>query len=223
VLPAGLLAPHVALQAAVTLAGLALGAALALALCLPALPLVLPLAAAIVALSWSYSAPPARLCGRGLGELTTAVVVTLLTPLYGFYLQAGALDRVLLLAVLPLCGLQFGMLLAIELPDATGDAHAGKRTLVVRRGAAFGARLYTAVVLGSFLGLPLLAWAGLPARVAIAAAVLAPVAAWLAFRMSRGDYRDGDRWEGLAFGSVALLIGTAAAELVAMATLTHSP
>jgi len=123
--------------------------------------------------------------------------------------------------VLPLCGLQFAMLLAIELPDAAGDAAGGKRTLVVRHGAAFGARLYVAVVVGSFLCLPLLVWAGLPGAVGFGAACFAPMAAWLSFRMARGDFRDGGHWESLAFGSVALLLGTSVAELVA--TLAHSP
>ena len=81
--------------------------------------------AVITALAWYYSAPPLRLCARGLGELTTAVVVTLCVPALGYYLQAGAL-RAPLLAVCALpSALQFAMLLAIEFPDAAGDAAAG--------------------------------------------------------------------------------------------------
>jgi 1,4-dihydroxy-2-naphthoate octaprenyltransferase len=84
-------------------------------------------------LSWEYSAPPLRLHSSGLGELAVALVVTALVPFFGFYLQAPDLVgvRVLLLAVAPLCCLQFAMLLAIEVPDAVGDRAVGKRTLVV--------------------------------------------------------------------------------------------
>jgi len=214
ILPGGALPPRVALAAALVLGAAALVVALALRARAAGAPLATPIALAMIALAWSYSAPPLKLHSRGLGELTTAVVVTLLTPLLGYHLQAGVLRPVLLWAVLPLCGLQFAMLLAIELPDAEGDAAGGKRTLVVRHGAAFGARLYAAVVAGSFLWLPFAVWAGVPRSVAGAAALLSPVAAWQATRMARGAFREPRRWESLAFWSVALLIATASAELV---------
>jgi 1,4-dihydroxy-2-naphthoate octaprenyltransferase len=228
VLPDGGLPPVAALAAALALGACALAAALWLGAGARGLPLVLPLALVMLALAWSYSAPPLRLHSRGLGELTTALVVTLLTPLLGFYLQAAALRTELFLATLPVSGLQFAMLLAIEFPDAAGDALGGKRTLVVRRGADWAARLYVAVVLGSFAVLPVLVAACLPARVAAAAALVAPLGIVQAVRAARGGFRDPARWESLAFWSVAQLIATAAAELVgALATLgqpvAHSP
>jgi 1,4-dihydroxy-2-naphthoate polyprenyltransferase len=213
ILPAGVLPPIVALGAALVLGTGALAAALSLGAQARDAPLVVPLALLMLALSWSYSAPPLRLHARGVGELTTAVVVTLLTPLLGFYLQAAALRKELFLAALPVSGLQFAMLLAIEFPDAAGDAVGGKRTLVVRRGTEWAARLYAAVVLGSFVALPALAAAGLPGRVAAAAALVAPVGVVQAVRASRGGFRDPARWESLAFWSVAQLIATAVAEL----------
>ena len=85
-----------------------------------------------------------------------------MTPLLGFYLQAGRLESLPLLAVLPLCFLQFAMLLLIEFPDATGDAAVGKRTLVVRLGGAGAARLYAGVLLTGYLIVPALILAGLP-------------------------------------------------------------
>ncbi|MFQ5859616.1 MAG: hypothetical protein ACE5LU_28800 [Anaerolineae bacterium] len=51
-----------------------------------------------------------------------AFVVSGLTPLVGFYLQSGRLELLPLLAVVPLCGLQFAQMLSIEFPDAAGDA-----------------------------------------------------------------------------------------------------
>jgi len=173
-------------------------------------------------LAWAYSAPPLRLAARGLGELTTAAVVTLSVPLLGYYLQAGDVHPRIFAACLLPCLLQFAMLLAIELPDAAGDAVAGKRTLVVRLGAVTGARLYAALTIAAFGMLPLLAQGALPWRVALAPLVLAPVAIWQAARVVRGGYADPARWDSVAFWSVALLAGSAGAALIAAVTLARA-
>jgi 1,4-dihydroxy-2-naphthoate polyprenyltransferase len=222
ILPSGQLAPRVALTAALVLGGCALILAFLVADRVRGAPLVLPLSLAMILLSWAYSAPPLRLLSRGLGELTTALVVTLLTPLLGFYLQRGAVGWLPVLACLPLCGLQFAMLLTIELPDAASDAALGKRTLVVRRGAEWGARSCAGIVLLSFCALPLFVWLGLPWPIAVAAAVPAPLGAWHASRLVRGAYRDPERWQSLALCSVVLLASTTLAELIgALSTIAH--
>ena len=51
--------------------------------------------------------------------------------------------ELLALSIVPLALLQFAMLVAIEFPDAVGDAATGKRTLVVRLGAATARRSST--------------------------------------------------------------------------------
>jgi 1,4-dihydroxy-2-naphthoate octaprenyltransferase len=207
------------LGAALVLGLAALGAGLALAWRASERPLLLPLAVVMTTLAWAYSAPPLRLAARGLGELTTAAVVTLCVPLFGYYLQAGELHPRIFAACLLPCLLQVAMLLAIELPDAAGDAATGKRTLVVRLGAAAGARLYAALTIAAFGVLPLLAQGVLPPRVAIAPLALAPLAIWQAARVVRGGYADPARWDSVAFWAVALLAGSAAVALGAAVTL----
>jgi 1,4-dihydroxy-2-naphthoate polyprenyltransferase len=215
VLVAGDLPREVALVAALVLAlaGISISVWLAFA---GAGALTLPVLVAILVLAWSYSAPPARLCARGAGELATAVVVTLLVPVLAFYLQAPDLAgaRVLLAAVIPPALLQFAMLLAIELPDAAGDAATGKRTLVVRLGAVRAVHLYIATTALAFLWLPVGMTLGLPAGVALAAALPAPVALWRIARIT-ADHRDPSRFERMTFFAVFLLVATSAAELVA--------
>jgi 1,4-dihydroxy-2-naphthoate octaprenyltransferase len=217
VLAEGLLPPRVALVAATVLFAAAVGLALALATASPDGPLTLPIAGTMIALAWGYSGPPTRLAGRGLGELATAATVTVCVPVLGFYLQARTVTPGLFAAVALPAALQFAMLLAIEFPDAVGDAAVGKRTLVVRMGAPAAARLYATVTLGGFGALPLAAAAaGLPARLVLAPLALAPVAIWQAMRVARGAYGDPARWESVTFWSVALLGGSAVAELVAV-------
>jgi 1,4-dihydroxy-2-naphthoate octaprenyltransferase len=216
VLPAGLVPPEVALTAAVILYGIASGLALALAVSLPDRPFVLPLAAVMIVLAWGYSAPPLRLCARGLGELTTAVVVTLCVPMWGAYVPAGEIDPVLPWVIVLPFTLQLAMLIAIEFPDAAGDALAGKRTLVVRRGAPAAARLYALVTLTGFGVLPLGVAAGMPLAVALAALALAPIGVWQSLRVVRAGYGDPARWASVAFWSVALLAAAGIAELAAI-------
>jgi 1,4-dihydroxy-2-naphthoate polyprenyltransferase len=215
VLPAGMLPPGVALAASVVLFGLATVAGVWLSARAGRTALLLPLGLAMIGLAWQYSSPPLRLVASGLGEVTTAIVVTLLVPVYAYALQTGELRPPILFAALLPCALQFAMLLAIEFPDAGGDAAAGKRTLVVRLGAAPAARLYAVTTLAGFGLLPLLARPGLPAAVVVAPMLLAPLAIWQTMRVARGAYRDSARWESVAFWSVALLIGSAVAELIA--------
>jgi 1,4-dihydroxy-2-naphthoate octaprenyltransferase len=216
VLPAGELPRSAALVGALVLAALGIGASIAL---VSSGSLAMPTLALVLVLAWEYSAPPLRLCAAGLGELTTAIVVTVLVPWLGFYLQApsGGGGRALALTIVPLALLQIAMLLAIEFPDEAGDAKTGKRTLVVRLGAVAAARLYVAITALAFLW-PVIAFAlGLPARVAIALALPAPIAIW---RMTQiADHADATAFERLTFWAVFLLVATSALALGAWLTL----
>lgn len=210
----------VALVAALVLA--ALGFSVTTVLALDAARWTAPLLVAIFVLAWTYSAPPLRLCASGFGELDTALVVTGLVPLLAFYLQSPDLTGVAVLAaaILPLALLQIAMLLAIEFPDAAGDAATGKRTLVVRLGAARAAKLYIALTAGAYVWLPIAAALDLlPARVALAAALPAPLAAWRIVRVA--DHRDPAAYERLTFFAVALLVATSACELAAFVLLAR--
>jgi 1,4-dihydroxy-2-naphthoate octaprenyltransferase len=217
VLVDGGLPPGVALATALLLTAVAAGAVTHFAAG-PFPRAVAPGVVLMSLLSWAYSAPPLRLCARGLGEVTTAVVVTFLVPWLGFVLQAGTSSRLVPLAVIPVCAFQFVMLLAIEFPDAAGDADTGKRTLVVRLGGAWAARLYVLVVSLAYLTLPLWVSWGLPPRIAIAASTTAPLAAWQVTRVAGGAWREPDRWESVAFWSVALMIATAVVQILAALT-----
>jgi 1,4-dihydroxy-2-naphthoate octaprenyltransferase len=214
VLVDGGLSPRVALVTALALTAVALGVVARFATG-PFPHSVAPGVLLMIALSWAYSTPPLRLSARGLGELTTAFIVTFLVPWLGFVLQMGITWRLLPLAVLPLCAFQFVMLVAIEFPDAAGDAATGKRTLVVRLGGPWAARLYVLVVAAAYLTLPLLVSCGLPARIAIAVSTTAPLAAWQVTRVAGGAWRERERWESVAFWSVALLIATGLVEILA--------
>ncbi len=214
-LPAGRLRPAAALLVAALLGVLGLAAGLVITVHLRPGPLVLPFMLLAMALALGYSAPPLRLHSRGLGELTVALVVAGLTPVLGYYLQAGRLTAMPFLAALPLFPLQFAMMLVLELPDAAGDAAAGKRTLVVRFGPAGAARLHALVLVVAYLALPASLWLGLPPLVAAGAALSAPLALWHGWRVAHSADFGRQRWNSLGFWAIALFMGTAAAETLA--------
>ena len=214
VLPAGELPRAAALVAALVFALLACVGTRVLVGHAGAPPIVVGLMAAIVVLSWEYSAAPLRLHSTGWGELEVAVVVSGLVPLTGFYIQTGQWALLPFCAIAPLAGLQFTMLLAIEFPDAAGDAATGKHTLVVRHGADWAAQLYQLTLIAVYVSLPLLVAVGLPPIVVACALLTSPIAAWQVWRMHRGAFRDPARWESIAFWAVVLLVVTSALELI---------
>jgi len=211
--------PRTALLTALVFASTALCAMLILSLFIrPGMGTFMLLFTALC-LAWFYSAPPLRLHSRGLGELTTAVVVTLLTPLTGYYLQMGAISLLPLLAVVPLCCFQGAMLLAIEFPDAEGDRLDNKQTLVVRLGEKSAAGLYAALLLLAYASLPVLIVLGLPLIAGLALMLVSPLAVLLLWRVSRGDWQEPTRWNAFSFYTIVLLMTASAAEVGAFVLL----
>ena len=223
VLVKGAIRPEVALFTAIGLATVALLAGLWLVLVVGSGRYTMPLLLLAITLGWSYSAPPLKLNQRGLGELTGAVLTTGLTPLFGYYLQAGRIELLPLLAVFPLCCWQFDVLLTLNFPDAEGDAAAGKHTLIYYLGQPRAVRLYLFVLALLYVSLPFLVLFGLPPLVAVAVLTVLPFVAWQGWRMARGAWRDPRQWDSLAFWGFALLVILACAELTAFLALWLRP
>jgi 1,4-dihydroxy-2-naphthoate polyprenyltransferase len=213
VLPDGELPRAAALIAALVLAALGIGA-------IAALREQVAVLVAMGVLAWAYSAPPLRLCASGLGELDTAIVVTGLVPWLGFALEAPDLAgaHIALAAIVPSVMLQFAMLLAIEFPDAAGDAATGKRTLVVRLGATAAAKLYAACTIAAYAWLPVAWRLGVPAIAVVLAAAPIPVAVWRIAKL--GDVHDAARYERLTFFAVAQVVAAAGTMLAGVVIAT---
>ncbi len=109
-----------------------------------------------------YTAPPAKLVYRGLGEIAVAVGFGPLMLLGAYVVQTrGALSWEPFVASIPIALLVALILYVNEIPDRRGDAHAGKRTLPVRFSretivlgyrVAVGAA-YLAIVVGVVIGI----------------------------------------------------------------------
>jgi len=209
VLPAGSVPPRWALAASGAAGVVAVGAALVLALVVRPGAVTAALFALAIALAWSYSSPPLRLHGTGVGELAGALLLAGLTPLVGYHLQGGhALTHAAALLV-PLVALQLAMLITVSLPDAPYDAAAGKRTLAVRAGTRRAAGAAAAAYAAAYAGVAALWVDGAPLALIGAYAVWAPVAGWRAVELLDGAGVDPRRWDRAGFWAIGLVVGSA--------------
>lgn len=150
---AGLLAPRTVAMGA---AG-AFGGAVAVGLYLVArggLP-ILVIGLASLACGYLYTGGPHPLAYRGLGDLFVLLFFGLIAVAGTVYVQTGAWSLRALLLGLSVGALSVAILTANNLRDRATDALAGKRTLIVRLGDAWGRRYFAATVALAF-AIPLL-------------------------------------------------------------------
>jgi 1,4-dihydroxy-2-naphthoate octaprenyltransferase len=98
-----------------------------------------------------YTARPLFWAGRGFGEIMVAANYGLLMTLGAYYVQSNTITWTATLASLPVAGLIALVLFINEFPDYNADSRTGKRTLVVRIGRAWAARLYAVLALSPFV------------------------------------------------------------------------
>lgn len=188
VLVEGLLSPReVRAGIGVALGVFVLASGWLLALSPAATPAVIGVLAVMTVLALGYTAPPLKLCYRGLGELDVALTHSIGVLLCGFVFVGGAwrdplpwlLSVPLLLAILP-------SIILSGIPDMQADAASGKQTLAVRfgqRGALLLALGFTALAALAALAWQLLDLAGGAYRGAAWVAIAH--GAWLAWLLAK--------------------------------------
>ncbi|MDB5743753.1 MAG: ycaK [Polaromonas sp.] len=195
---------------AVSLGAFGLACAWLLAVTPASTAAVLTVLTVMTVLAMGYTAPPLKLCYRGLGELDVAVTHSIGVLLCGFVFLGGAwhdalpwlLSVPLLLAILP-------SIILSGLPDMQADTVAGKRTLAVRLGqhgalvVALGFTLLAAgaAVLWQVRGLAGGAYAG----TAYAAVPHGAWLSWLLLRRLKSGKAPG-RIDGLMAASLSFLL-----------------
>ncbi len=161
-------------------------------------------AAAIVA-AWAYTGGPWPLGYHGLGDICVFLFFGIAAVAGTTYVQTGALERLALLAALPIGALITAILVVNNTRDVETDRQAGKHTLAVRLGTA-AARLQYALLLGGAYAVPLLLWTrGVASAWVLLPLLTLPLAARRIADMARAD-------DGAAFN--ALLGGTARLQLL---------
>ncbi|WP_437321861.1 prenyltransferase [Sorangium sp. So ce385] len=206
VLADGLLSPDVSIGAAFVL--LFLGAALLIGMPSGAAQWM---CFAIIVLAWFYTAPPFKFNHRGLGELCSMIVIDVLCPALAFYLQAGRLEWVLFMVLLPNCIIQYSYMLMMNLFDHEGDRAAGKKTLVVALGPELSARLYVFSHVLAYASIVVLWWVGLPGTVVLMMGLTAPYSVWICRQVLEGAHRrtltkDRVAWSAAAYTMVVAVV-----------------
>ena len=181
-----------------------------LALSPGAAPAVLGMLAAMTVLALGYTAPPLKLCYRGLGELDVALTHSVGVLLCGFVFVGGAWHDPLpwLLSVPLLLAIPPSIILS-GIPDMQADAAAGKQTLAVRfgqRGALLLALGFTALAALAALAWQLLDLAG--GAYQGTAWVAIPHGAWLAWLLVKRmkSSKPPGRIDGLMTASLTFLL-----------------
>lgn len=175
ILPKGILR----LEDSMTLAVLTTAVSLVLSFLMPS-PATIFICLLAVLLSWGYSAPPLSFCRRGLGELITAIVLNILTPVLGFLLQNGHLypgrTRDLLMVLFPLAVIEFIRMMVMNMADTDCDSAVGKDTLIVKVGMDRSVQIHSAGMLIAYLFLPFVyLYSDVPPAVVLLIATTAPL------------------------------------------------
>jgi len=116
-------------------------------------PLVLLPGLAGAFCGYFYTAPPLQFAYRGLGEIVTGITFGPLVVLGTYYVQTGTFALTPLVASLPLGFLIAAVLFVNQFPDVDEDEAAGKRNLVVRRGAREARPGLFVLLAGAYLSL----------------------------------------------------------------------
>jgi len=128
-----------------------------------------------VLLSVFYTAPPLKLVHRGLGELTTAVGFGPIMVLGAYVVQAEKLSAEAFVASVPVAILIALILYVNEIPDRSGDASVGKRTLPVRLSQDTVTRGFLVAALAAFAVVFVAAAAGVMPRPALISLLALPL------------------------------------------------
>jgi 1,4-dihydroxy-2-naphthoate octaprenyltransferase len=147
--------------------------------------------------------PGVNLAASGFGELISSVVLILLPPALGFWLQQGEFHSLLALSVFPLFPLHLGMLIFLQLPDFAQDLRLGNVNFLTRAGWVRGVFIHNLLVITGYLLLGLSTLFGFPSRITLIILFSIPLAFYLVWYLSRLERGAPTRWPELSILSIS--------------------
>jgi 1,4-dihydroxy-2-naphthoate octaprenyltransferase len=139
-----------------------------------------------------YTAPPLRLCARGLGEIVVGVNFGVLVTLGSYYIQTAELNWMPVVASLPLAVLIAAVLYINQFQDVRADSLAGKRNLVVRLGRKRAAWFFAIFMLLPYVAVTVAVSAGAVPSLSLLALFALPISV-RAFMIAKKHHSDSRR------------------------------
>lgn len=197
-LPDGRVSRPQVLKAALLFLGLAMLVGLVIQFFFKTGSLTIPLGTLGILAGFFYTAKPARLAYRGIGELFIAICYGWLPVFTGYYLLAGFPQGFLLhIMTVPIALTIFLVILINEFPDFVSDQASGKRNLVARLGKKRASLVYIFVTLTAILTIFLPLWWGLAVRNWWLLILPALLGALNLFSVARGKWQMASQLEGI--------------------------
>lgn len=143
---------------------------------------------AAVAAGWFYTGGSHPYGYYGLGEVFVFVFFGLVATIGSAYVQTGGVTALAVVAALPVGLLATALLVVNNLRDIPGDTESGKRTLAVRLGDRRTRALYVAMLVATFVCIPVVAgvFDRAPAALALVGVVLARIPVLRVLEGARG-------------------------------------
>lgn len=140
-----------------------------------------------VLLAYFYTAPPIRLAYRGVGDIAVAIGFGPITVLGTYFVAAQRYSWGAAVASIPVALFVMLILYVNQIPDRTGDAIAGKRTLAVRLSKKAIVGGYLIAALAGFTMIPAGVISGLMPWPTLISLLGLPLA-WVIWRRIDRDY-----------------------------------
>lgn len=160
-------------------------------------------------LVFSLVLAPVRLLERGFGELTLAVLVCNLVPIFALMLQTREYSNLIAFSTFPLTMLFLAMLIALQFEDYGQDCLNCRNRLLVKIGWEWGIRLHSVFIIAAYFLIGLAFLQGLPWRMVWPVSLTVILAGFQVFLLNRvagGAKPDWRMVKYAAIGTVALAI-----------------
>lgn len=151
--------------------------------------LILVLVIGIV-LALAVVLPPIRLILRGYGELLISIIICVLVPFVGFFLQSNGSAQILSISIFPLTTLFLASLVALEFEGYGQNCLYCHPNMLVKLGWVWGGKIHSILILASYLLIGIGYLNGLPWRIVspfLLTVLLAFLQIYLLNRIMAGD------------------------------------
>jgi 1,4-dihydroxy-2-naphthoate octaprenyltransferase len=170
--------------------------------------------AIFILLALANAVPPLRLVNRGLGELSTSIQISSLSPALAFVFQFGSLHRLLTIYTFPLLLLGLSYFLALNFPAYAEDLKYERKSLLLSLTWQRAVPIYHALLAGTYIFFTAIPIFGVSVELVWPTLLTLPLAAYQIFALQ--NLADGAKPNWSVFIAVATAIFGITTYLIAL-------